>query len=451
MVDKIIGGIIREVSGITKDDIKESIISELLNLTESKGLTENVMPTEGVADKYAEKQFGIQDPSKEQDRTAIQAMGSETKPDDPKGELVGNIVDRFSSPIGGNKKIPGTNIYLNPRSLNEFEEDVKAVSDTKGNLFVEQADADVYHSDIVNAVEESDLYDGYIGNAYDGQDTITWHRIQRSNDFGFSVSYLDFNKFPENHPQRDKLLSAVKQKNPQFNFLSVYWREEYSRRYDDENNINNSDLSNYDKPDYSAQPKSYPVYSNMSESNGSDSKSDDFDIEGSMDEEFLVEYSVAEGIDVWHGSTEKFQVFDMTKVGTGDGKSLGGWGIYFSENPEVSKRYYLPKGQLKQHEIKRGNYFDLDEPLNDGERILQALERQGVSEKDIDEFRETYVENPYDTTGKQAYDWLSFVLGGEMQASKFLESIGYIGNTMLDRWEPDSRNYVVFDSKSIIQ
>ena len=109
----------------------------------------------------------------------------------------------------------------------------------------------------------------------------------------------------------------------------------------------------------------------------------------------------------------------------------------------------MPKGQLKQHEIRSGNYFDLDKPLEDGQRILSALNRQGVNDRDLEEFQETYVDN-YDTNGKQAYDWLSFVLGGEMQASKFLESIGYIGNTMLDRWEPDSRNYVVFDSKSII-
>jgi hypothetical protein len=156
-----------------------------------------------------------------------------------------------------------------------------------------------------------------------------------------------------------------------------------------------------------------------------------------------------EGINVYHGSTEKFDTFDMNKVGTGDGKSLGGWGIYFSDNPEVSKRYYLPKGQLKQHEIRSGNYFDLDQPLENGQRILSALQRQGVGESDLEEFEETYV-NGYDTVGKQAYDWLSYVLGGEQQASLFLKSIGYIGNTMQDKWERDARNYVVFDTSAII-
>jgi hypothetical protein len=154
-----------------------------------------------------------------------------------------------------------------------------------------------------------------------------------------------------------------------------------------------------------------------------------------------------EGIEVFHGSTEKFDTFDMQKVGTGDGKSLGGWGIYFSDNPDVSKRYYLPSGQLKQHEIRNGNYFDLDAPLDDGQRILSALQRQGVDENDLEEFQTDYIDN--DVNNKQAYDWLSYVLGSEKQASLFLKSLGYIGNTMKDRWD-NARNYVVFDTQTII-
>lgn len=154
-----------------------------------------------------------------------------------------------------------------------------------------------------------------------------------------------------------------------------------------------------------------------------------------------------EGIEVFHGSTEKFDTFDMQKVGTGDGKSLGGWGIYFSDNPDVSKRYYLPSGQLKQHEIRNGNYFDLDAPLDDGQRILSALQRQGVDENNLEEFQTDYIDN--DVNNKQAYDWLSYVLGSEKQASLFLKSLGYIGNTMKDRWD-NARNYVVFDTQTII-
>lgn len=156
-----------------------------------------------------------------------------------------------------------------------------------------------------------------------------------------------------------------------------------------------------------------------------------------------------EGLEVYHGSTEKFDAFDMQKVGTGDGKSLGGWGIYFSDNPDVSKRYYLPKGQLKQHEIRNGNYFDLDAILDDGQRILSALQRQGVDENNLEEFQNDYIDND-NVNNKQVYDWLSYVLGGEKQASLFLKSLGYIGNTMEDRWEIGARNYIVFDTSTII-
>ena len=41
---------------------------------------------------------------------------------------------------------------------------------------------------------------------------------------------------------------------------------------------------------------------------------------------------IPEGINVWHGSDRNFDKFDIEKVGSGDGKSLGGWGIYFSDS-----------------------------------------------------------------------------------------------------------------------
>lgn len=51
---------------------------------------------------------------------------------------------------------------------------------------------------------------------------------------------------------------------------------------------------------------------------------------------------VNEGISVYHGSDRKFDNFDINKVGSGDGKSLGGWGIYFSDDENVSKKDISP-------------------------------------------------------------------------------------------------------------
>jgi hypothetical protein len=158
---------------------------------------------------------------------------------------------------------------------------------------------------------------------------------------------------------------------------------------------------------------------------------------------------IFEGIQVYHGSDRKFDEFDMTKVGTGDGKSMGGWGIYFSDKEEVSQRYYTTHGFVREHEIKNGNYFDLDAVIEDGERIKSALNRQDIDEDVIEEFQSDFLDYG-DVSNKQAYDWLAYVLGGEKEASLFLKNLGYIGNTFMDKWTTDARNYVLFDTKSII-
>jgi hypothetical protein len=163
------------------------------------------------------------------------------------------------------------------------------------------------------------------------------------------------------------------------------------------------------------------------------------------------EYINMTNIIVWHGSTKKFDNFDMSMVGSGDQNSLGGWGIYFSDNKDVSQRYYLPSGQLKQYKLCSGDYFDLDASADDGERILRALQKLSVAAKDLQEFEETYVNiDNYTATNKNVYDWLTYILKSEKNASLFLSKLGYIGNTMLDRWERDARNYIVFSIEDIV-
>lgn len=45
------------------------------------------------------------------------------------------------------------------------------------------------------------------------------------------------------------------------------------------------------------------------------------------------------GHTVWHGSPHKFDKFDMSKIGTGEGAQAYGHGLYFAESPEVGKEY----------------------------------------------------------------------------------------------------------------
>ena len=42
---------------------------------------------------------------------------------------------------------------------------------------------------------------------------------------------------------------------------------------------------------------------------------------------------------VWHGSPHKFDRFDMSKIGTGEGAQAYGHGLYFAESPKVAQTY----------------------------------------------------------------------------------------------------------------
>ena len=45
------------------------------------------------------------------------------------------------------------------------------------------------------------------------------------------------------------------------------------------------------------------------------------------------------GMVVWHGSPHKFNKFDSSKIGTGEGAQAYGHGLYVAESPEVAKMY----------------------------------------------------------------------------------------------------------------
>src|SRR5262245_6649969 len=47
----------------------------------------------------------------------------------------------------------------------------------------------------------------------------------------------------------------------------------------------------------------------------------------------------AAGIKAYHGSPHRFDKFDITKIGTGEGAQAYGHGLYFAENPKVAASY----------------------------------------------------------------------------------------------------------------
>jgi hypothetical protein len=68
-------------------------------------------------------------------------------------------------------------------------------------------------------------------------------------------------------------------------------------------------------------------------------------------------------IDVYHGSPHRFEEFDASKIGTGEGAQAYGHGIYLAESPDVA-RTYIPKGRdLSGFTLREtGEFIGKDDP-----------------------------------------------------------------------------------------
>jgi hypothetical protein len=78
----------------------------------------------------------------------------------------------------------------------------------------------------------------------------------------------------------------------------------------------------------------------------------------------------AGAIKTWHGSPHKFDAFDMSKIGTGEGAQAYGHGLYFAENPATAQSYADDLG--KSFSVNGKKIYDSNEILGDvGNQDLQ--------------------------------------------------------------------------------
>jgi len=112
------------------------------------------------------------------------------------------------------------------------------------------------------------------------------------------------------------------------------------------------------------------------------------------------------GATVYHGSPHKFDKFDMSKVGTGEGAQAYGHGLYFADNPTVAKNY-VPRDMDAEEEImslykgaeQRGDYTKM-------EMYENALLHDAPSE-----IRDRYtVANGYDKDFEKAAEEVAYTL-----------------------------------------
>jgi len=71
-----------------------------------------------------------------------------------------------------------------------------------------------------------------------------------------------------------------------------------------------------------------------------------------MGEGYLQRQGLMPQLDVYHGSPHKFDRFDASKIGTGEGAQAYGHGLYLAESPDTAKYYQ----QLALHELKADPY-----------------------------------------------------------------------------------------------
>jgi hypothetical protein len=133
---------------------------------------------QGVADKAYERFLFPKDTEND---IALKAMKSE------EGE----------TRVGSVKK---TNIDLNPKSLEGFGPNLRAIGDLKGNLYVPQKDGNFIHEDIAEALK-FDIYDDKV---------IRLLRLGKTKIF---IAISNFGK-----ERILKILESLQHRNPQYQF-----------------------------------------------------------------------------------------------------------------------------------------------------------------------------------------------------------------------------------------
>lgn len=84
----------------------------------------------------------------------------------------------------------------------------------------------------------------------------------------------------------------------------------------------------------------------------------------------------AGAIKAYHGSPHKFDAFDMSKIGTGEGAQAYGHGLYFAENPEVAKQYASAlSARVSDEKFKLQYHRDMAKQRGDLERVKELTDK----------------------------------------------------------------------------
>ena len=111
--------------------------------------------------------------------------------------------------------VDNVNIYKNPKNLDNFENNVRAILDKRGDLYVAQEDGDFIHGDIAKSLGMTNNKYGI----YDKKDSVVLlNRVGNKNSFALSDTFINF--YEDNKNSIDTILTNGKKTNPQYDFIS---------------------------------------------------------------------------------------------------------------------------------------------------------------------------------------------------------------------------------------
>lgn len=169
---------------------------------------------------------------------------------------------------------------------------------------------------------------------------------------------------------------------------------------------------------------------------------------------------VARGIRAYHASPYEFEKFDMSKVGTGEGKYYPqyvgerGMGMYFTESPEAAEAY---RKMLREEGSIRKSYGGLPKAhVYETELNVSPKELLDFGGKPKASLAREFGLDPKTATGEDLFKAAGTV-GQNFDpqlATDVLKDIGFKGTTYVDRQAhvPSAegvKNYVLFDDKLI--
>lgn len=164
----------------------------------------------------------------------------------------------------------------------------------------------------------------------------------------------------------------------------------------------------------------------------------------------------------YHCSPYNFDKFTTSKIGSGFGKQLDGWGIYLTKKKESATYYgkYLYEVTLKGDDL---TLIDLKQPVKKDivRKIVESIYSKCNKFFDINKYNlyYDYIKDnslpkvdfndfeliQFDYSGFLFYKTLSRVLGGDKQASLFLLSNGIVGLKGAQR----DNTHIIFDGDII--